>query len=90
MKPDIYLHTDDRIGRIEARQNRHLPAGTFEEPKAPVYVDERLSCTLKGDHIIEEFRTILDDYVESHYRKLEVAEPAGVQNANDVTSGLVV
>ncbi len=41
--------------------------GTFEEPKAPVYVDGRLLTTLRGDKIVEEFRRILDDYVESHY-----------------------
>ena len=41
--------------------------GTFEEPKAPVYVDGRLFTTLKGDHIVAEFRKILDDYVASHY-----------------------
>jgi len=41
--------------------------GTFEEPKAPVYVDGRLFTTLKGDHIVADFRKILDDYVESHY-----------------------
>src|SRR5271168_134199 len=41
--------------------------GTFEEPKAPVFVDGRLTTTLKGDHIVAEFRTILDDYVASHY-----------------------
>jgi (E)-4-hydroxy-3-methylbut-2-enyl-diphosphate synthase len=41
--------------------------GTFEEPVAPVYVDGEHSVTLRGDHIAEEFRRILDDYVESHY-----------------------
>jgi (E)-4-hydroxy-3-methylbut-2-enyl-diphosphate synthase len=41
--------------------------GTFEEPKAPVYVDGRLMVTLKGDHIAEEFMKILQDYVDSHY-----------------------
>ena len=29
--------------------------GTFEEPKAPVYVDGRLFTTLKGDNIVAEF-----------------------------------
>ncbi len=29
--------------------------GTFEEPKAPVFVDGRLMTTLKGDHIVAEF-----------------------------------
>src|ERR1051325_9006144 len=48
--------------------------GSFEEPKAPVYVDGRLFTTLKGDKIVAEFRQILDDYVESHYAaKEEVA-----------------
>ena len=41
--------------------------GTFEEPKAPVYVDGKLFTTLKGDHIIDEFKVILDNYVQSHY-----------------------
>jgi (E)-4-hydroxy-3-methylbut-2-enyl-diphosphate synthase len=41
--------------------------GTFEEPKAPVYVDGRLMTTLRGDKIVEEFMTILDEYVDSHY-----------------------
>ncbi len=41
--------------------------GTAEDPKAPVYVDGRLFTTLKGDKIIDEFRHILDEYVESHY-----------------------
>jgi len=41
--------------------------GTFEEPKAPVYVDGEHRVTLRGDHIAEEFKRILDEYVESHY-----------------------
>ena len=41
--------------------------GTFEDPKAPVYVDGRLFTTLKGAKIVAEFLAILDDYVESHY-----------------------
>ncbi len=41
--------------------------GTFEEPKAPVYVDGRLLTTLKGDDIVPQFLKILDDYVASHY-----------------------
>jgi (E)-4-hydroxy-3-methylbut-2-enyl-diphosphate synthase len=45
--------------------------GTFEEPKAPVYVDGRLFTTLKGAKIVAEFIKILDDYVESHYAAKE-------------------
>src|SRR5580692_8957865 len=41
--------------------------GTFEEPKAPVFVDGRLMTTLKGDHIVAEFIGILNNYVASHY-----------------------
>jgi (E)-4-hydroxy-3-methylbut-2-enyl-diphosphate synthase len=41
--------------------------GTFEEPVAPVYVDGRLSTTLRGDAIVAEFIEILDNYVASHY-----------------------
>jgi (E)-4-hydroxy-3-methylbut-2-enyl-diphosphate synthase len=50
--------------------------GTFEEPKAPVYVDGKLYTTLRGDTIVAEFEQILDNYVESHYgrRAATVAE----------------
>ena len=41
--------------------------GTFEEPKAPVYVDGKLYTTLKGDSIVAEFKQILDNYVASHF-----------------------
>ncbi len=41
--------------------------GTFEEPKAPVYVDGRLKVTLKGDTIVADFLKILEDYIEARY-----------------------
>ncbi len=41
--------------------------GTFEEPKAPVFVDGKLKLTLKGDGIVAEFLRILDDYVDARY-----------------------
>jgi len=41
--------------------------GTFEEPKAPVYVDGRLLTTLRGDRIVAEFIDILNKYVSTHY-----------------------
>ena len=41
--------------------------GTFEEPKAPVYVDGKLKVTLKGDSIVAEFLKILEEYVEARY-----------------------
>jgi (E)-4-hydroxy-3-methylbut-2-enyl-diphosphate synthase len=41
--------------------------GTFEEPKAPVYVDGKLFTTLRGETIVPEFLRILDEYVASRY-----------------------
>ena len=41
--------------------------GTFEEPKAPVYVDGKLLITLKGDAIVADFLRILDDYVDTRF-----------------------
>lgn len=41
--------------------------GTFEEPKAPVYVDGKLYITLKGDRIVPEFLEILEGYVARTY-----------------------
>ena len=41
--------------------------GTFEEPKAPVYIDGALHTTLRGETIVADFLTILEDYVASHY-----------------------
>lgn len=43
--------------------------GTFEEPKAPVYMDGEHHTTLKGDHIGEEFIAILNDYIVRNYSK---------------------
>ena len=58
----------ERPGRVKhANIGISLP-GTFEEPKAPVYVDGRLLVTLKGDHIVAEFLEILEEYVASRYR----------------------
>jgi len=41
--------------------------GTFEEPKAPVFVDGRLMTTLKGERIVAEFIDILNEYVDTRY-----------------------
>jgi (E)-4-hydroxy-3-methylbut-2-enyl-diphosphate synthase len=49
--------------------------GTFEEPKAPVYIDGKLSTTLKGDGIVPEFLQILEQYVAQRY---PLPEPVSV------------
>jgi len=51
--------------------------GTFEEPVAPVYVDGKLSITLRGDHIVAEFIDILNNYVERRYTE-RIAETTTV------------
>ena len=51
--------------------------GTFEEPKAPVYVDGKLLTTLRGDAIVQDFLEILEDYVASHYAPRRSSPPSG-------------
>jgi (E)-4-hydroxy-3-methylbut-2-enyl-diphosphate synthase len=41
--------------------------GTAEEPRAPVYVDGRLSVTLKGETIVADFLEILEGYVKGRF-----------------------
>lgn len=41
--------------------------GTFEEPKAPVYIDGEHALTLKGEGLVDEFKGILMDYVRRTY-----------------------
>lgn len=47
--------------------------GTFEEPKAPVYVDGEHHSTLRGENIGAEFRQMLDDYIQKNYGSKEAA-----------------
>ncbi len=49
--------------------------GTFEEPKAPVYVDGRLKLTLRGDTIVAEFLQILEQYIDARYGAVTGAGP---------------
>jgi (E)-4-hydroxy-3-methylbut-2-enyl-diphosphate synthase len=50
--------------------------GTFEEPKAPVYVDGEHYTTLKGDGLVGEFKGILLRYIEARYGE---GAPAGAR-----------
>ena len=47
--------------------------GTFEEPKAPVYIDGKLAMTLRGEGIVPEFLDILEQYVSRRYAARETA-----------------
>ncbi|MDR3409860.1 MAG: flavodoxin-dependent (E)-4-hydroxy-3-methylbut-2-enyl-diphosphate synthase [Formivibrio sp.] len=41
--------------------------GTGEVPVCPVFVDGEKTVTLKGDRVVEEFQTIVENYVVSRY-----------------------
>ena len=41
--------------------------GTGEVPVAPVYIDGEKDVTLKGDTIADDFKRIVDQYVQSRY-----------------------
>ncbi len=41
--------------------------GTGESPAAPVFIDGEKVTTLRGDRIAEEFKTLLNEYVDTHY-----------------------
>lgn len=43
--------------------------GTGEDPRSPVYIDGKLATILQGPEIISEFKTILNEYVASHYSR---------------------
>ena len=47
--------------------------GTGEEPSCPIYIDGRHVRTLRGtyDELADDFRQIVDDYVETTYSKKE-------------------
>ncbi len=49
--------------------------GTFEEPKAPVYVDGEHHTTLKGEGLVAEFKEMLDSYVARRYGAGSVSGP---------------
>jgi (E)-4-hydroxy-3-methylbut-2-enyl-diphosphate synthase len=43
--------------------------GTGESPAAPVFVDGQKVATLRGERIVDEFQTIVLDYVRKNYGK---------------------
>ncbi len=52
--------------------------GTGEVPVAPVFVDGEKTVTLKGENIAQEFKAIVESYVQKNYAeggRLRVSEP---------------
>ncbi|MBA5639530.1 flavodoxin-dependent (E)-4-hydroxy-3-methylbut-2-enyl-diphosphate synthase [Duganella sp. LX20W] len=47
--------------------------GTGESPAAPVFVDGQKVATLRGERIVEEFQTIVLNYVQTNYGKTVAA-----------------
>jgi (E)-4-hydroxy-3-methylbut-2-enyl-diphosphate synthase len=43
--------------------------GTGEQPAAPVFIDGQKARTLRGPHIAEEFKQIVEDYIEQRFGK---------------------
>jgi len=41
--------------------------GTGESPAAPVFIDGKKAKTLRGDTIAEDFKTILENYIEQRF-----------------------
>jgi (E)-4-hydroxy-3-methylbut-2-enyl-diphosphate synthase len=41
--------------------------GTGEQPTAPVFIDGRKAMTLRGPTLVQDFKAIVEDYVEKRY-----------------------
>jgi (E)-4-hydroxy-3-methylbut-2-enyl-diphosphate synthase len=51
--------------------------GTGEQPAAPVFIDGKKAVTLRGPKIADDFRALVDEYVERRYgRQAAAAEAA--------------
>ncbi len=48
--------------------------GTGESPAAPVFVDGQKVATLRGERIVDEFKTIVLNYVQKNYSREAVAQ----------------
>jgi (E)-4-hydroxy-3-methylbut-2-enyl-diphosphate synthase len=47
--------------------------GTGEEPTAPVFIDGRKAMTLRGPALANDFRAIVEDYVQRRYPRRDAA-----------------
>ena len=43
--------------------------GTGEEPAAPVFIDGEKAMTLRGADIADQFKCIVDEYIDGHYAR---------------------
>jgi (E)-4-hydroxy-3-methylbut-2-enyl-diphosphate synthase len=63
--------------------------GTFEEPKAPVYVDGRLLTTLRGEGIVSEFIAILNSYVAARWGR-RTEDPDIIEDSAEISSSRII
>ncbi len=50
--------------------------GTGESPAAPVFIDGEKVTTLRGDNIADDFKALLNEYVDAHYAGNDSTTPA--------------
>jgi (E)-4-hydroxy-3-methylbut-2-enyl-diphosphate synthase len=55
--------------------------GTGESPAAPVFVDGQKAATLRGERIVDEFKTIVLDYVKKNYGRAGVSSDMSLAGA---------
>jgi (E)-4-hydroxy-3-methylbut-2-enyl-diphosphate synthase len=55
--------------------------GTGESPAAPVFVDGQKVATLRGERIVDEFKTIVLDYVQKNYGRAGVSSDMSLAGA---------
>ncbi|EKU82490.1 (E)-4-hydroxy-3-methylbut-2-enyl-diphosphate synthase [Massilia sp. UYP32] len=55
--------------------------GTGESPAAPVFVDGQKFATLRGERIVDEFKTIVLDYVKKNYGRAGVSSDMSLAGA---------
>ena len=55
--------------------------GTGESPAAPVFVDGQKFATLRGERIVDEFKTIVLDYVKKNYGRAGVSSDLSLAGA---------
>ncbi len=50
--------------------------GTGESPAAPVFIDGKKACTLRGDNIANEFQMLVEDYIRNRFTSDQPGEKA--------------
>jgi len=57
--------------------------GTGEAPAAPVFIDGKKAMTLRGPKIAQDFKGVVEDYIERRFGKRPVSDAARVVKAAD-------